>query len=165
MLWERWTAELEKILTLNVFRGNRGEIMETLWLTCKPATQFHTGFQKAQSFCVHSPSSWVTQINSSLCSRVRYANNKESVCVCVSLQPCSSSHDCFLRASLPPAAFCPMLMTRGHEKSWPLVAPSWCFNNTHATQHIHKEVKRSTESFSFFNPVMSWVECTDSAFF
>lgn len=47
----------KKILTLNVFRGNLGEIMETLWLTCKPATQFHTGFQKAQSVCVHSPSS------------------------------------------------------------------------------------------------------------
>lgn len=83
----------KKILTLNVFRGNLGEIMETLWLTCKPATQFHTGFQKAQSVCVHSPSSWVTQKNSSLYSRVRYANSKESVCVCVSLQPCSSSHD------------------------------------------------------------------------
>lgn len=86
-------------------------------------------------------------------------------CVCVSAAVQLITWLCFLRASLPPAAFCPMLMTRGHEKSWPLVAPSWCFNNTHATQHIHKEVKHGTESFSFFIPVMSWVECTDSAFF
>lgn len=130
--------------------------METLWLNNHISTFFQMPPSLPKAFqqsnrkqssplsCVYTVSSerthWLSvslaDPNKQLlyCGAVWYADNKEKI-LQQRVSACSRAS-----TSPPPAALCPSQMTRKSEK---------CFHNTHATQHIHKEVKLGPGFFSF----------------